>query len=295
MKRALYILALALLAFAAAPILAQEGEASAEDPLQVVLYSNAELRYNVVVPPGWTDNSTPNYALLTRDGTQIFVRGSAPLAPQQAVAEALAVVAPDLDAGTPELREDILPNGTWARLLYPLTADGTAVTAYIQSDDNTTFVVGLISPAGARPLVAPIPDATVPTAVRDAAVVAVEQIAPGAVLTAEATETAIIFRQTLTRYEFETADGEPLSVWSRMFGTSGYALVAPPDAADPEVAVFISVLLDFFITPETTDYLFLGLAVTAGILLLAIISLIIRSRSLRQDIQMLEGLTADKA
>jgi hypothetical protein len=48
------------------------------------------------------------------------------------------------------------------------------------------------------------------------------------------------------------------------------------------------------VIPNTTDYLFLGLAVVAIVMLVLIGSMVVRSRNLNRDLEMIQTLTEDE-
>lgn len=49
-----------------------------------------------------------------------------------------------------------------------------------------------------------------------------------------------------------------------------------------------------FVIPNTTDYLFLGLAMVAIIMIVLIGSMVLRSRNLNRDLEMIETLAEDE-
>ena len=74
---------------------------------------------------------------------------------------------------------------------------------------------------------------------------------------------------------------------------------APPDGtvdALPELAnAYNTTLLGFFITPNNSGYLYLGLAVVLGILFILAFSIVWRSRSLEKDLAVIQQLANDES
>jgi len=87
---------------------------------------------------------------------------------------------------------------------------------------------------------------------------------------------------------FTARDGT-LTAWTRIVGSSGYVLVTMNGEA-PDDAAFFTILLDFFLTPETTDYLALGVVAVVVVIGALLLSLIVRARNLRKDMATLREI-----
>jgi hypothetical protein len=273
------------LLLAAGAALGQEAEAE-RDP--VTLYSHPTERYHVFIPPGWQDFSTPRLARMERGTTQITARSFPTADAASALAQTLAEFAPNLADLTPTLLDPVtLNNGTWQIALYP-PAEAGALTGFIQRYEDATYTLLMLSGANSRPIFLPIPaEGGLSAAVEAAAALA----GLGAASVTSAGEEAVeVVDQAYTPFTLTTESGE-IEAWARTVGGNAFVLLG--GSAD-DAAVF-SIVLDFFITPETTGYLYLGVAVSAAILGLLVLSLILRARGLRADLRTLQQLGADSA
>jgi len=276
-------LILLVILLAAFPAFAQDPEATAE-PL--TLYSHPTERYHIVIPPGWRDFSTPTYMLM-EGGIMVRVFARSTRTPEVAVAlaESLSMFLPGSDIAPDATETLILPNGTWTRVLYP-SLEGGALTAYVQSYEGVHYVLMFMSATGARPLVVPLEDARADGALADAARAAVTLIASDVTLNDTAGDSIEVLGQAYTPF---TARDGTLTAWTRIVGSSGYVLVTMNGEA-PDDAAFFTILLDFFLTPETTDYLALGVVAVVVVIGALLLSLIVRARNLRKDMATLREI-----
>jgi hypothetical protein len=254
----------------------------------VTLYSHPTERYHVFIPPGWQDFSTPQFAQMERGMTQMVGRSLPTGSVESALADTLAAFAPNLADLTPTLLDPVtLNNGTWQIALYPPIEAGT-LTGFVQRYEDVTYVLLMRSGADSRPIFVPIPvEGGLSAAVEAAAALAGFSEAS---VTSAGEEAVEVVDQAYTPFTLTTETGE-VEAWARTVG--GNALVLVGGAAE-DAAVF-SIVLDFFITPETTSYLYLGVAVSAIVLGLLVLSMILRARGLRADLRTLQQLGADAA
>lgn len=257
-----------------------------ETPL--TLYSHPTQRYHVVIPSGWLDFSTPEHVIMEYGMTNVFARASAAPDMESALAEAIAIFLPGLEGVTPSSTETLtLPNGVWTRVLYPMFEAG-ALTAYVQSYEGMHYVLMMRSGAGALPVIVPLDDPRSETALADGAWAAVEVVGNDPIPTLTTEQPVMLLGQTYTPFAFTSATGD-LTAWTRIVGSSAYGLIVP-SGETPDEAVFFTILLDFFLTPDTTSYLGLGIGAVVVIMGALIASFIMRARNLRKDMATLQAI-----
>lgn len=268
--------------------MAQESEPEpTAQPL--TMYSHPSERYHIVIPPEWIDFSTPTYALMERGFTRIFARSTRAADAESAAAESIPLFLPGLEIEPASTENLILSNGTWTRILYPMVEAG-ALTIYVQSYEGVHYVIGMMNGDGGVPVIVPMEDAQAEGAAEAAATAAVALVNPEATRAADTDGAFTVFGQNYLPIEFESADGSPLTAWTRLSGRNAYVYVTPVGGT-PHDAAFFTVLLDFFLTPETTEYFILGVVVVIVIMVFIVGSMILRARNLRKDLRTLEQLT----
>lgn len=271
-------------------------ESSAETISQDAFYNSAD-DYHVIIPPGWDNQSTADYAHFVQPDTQVSLYADAVETTdvQAGIAQALALL-PEADRQPVATSSIILPNGTWTQNIYA-PDDGAGLTAYGQVYESMTYVVFWYSPdLAAQPVVVPATD--VEEAVT--AALGLLQQPAGEVTPAD---TLAIGSQTWTRVSIAPASddtapaAEPLTAlaYPREEFTQVIVRAGAPDADvnDAALPIFFGVLSDFFITPATTPYFYLGLGATILILLVFIGMMIVKYRNLRSDLKTLETLAAE--
>lgn len=278
-RYAQFLILIVTLVFAVSVVHAQESAGISRE----AFYNSAD-GFHVLIPPGWDNQSTGAYAHFIHPQTQVSVYATAAATTdvQAGIAEALGVLQPDLAAETPQTSEIMLSNGTWTQNTYAL-GDSASLTAYGQEYEGSTYVVIWHSPQRAiQPVI--VPGAVVEDGISAALTALGYTPDQGA-----ATEEVTIGEQVWTR-----SAGEDVTVLARVRGELTHAVVASGGAVEGADAlpVFFNLLTGFFLTPVTTPYLYLGLAVTTLIGLVFVGSLALRARSLRQDIKTLEALEA---
>ncbi len=278
-RYAQFLILIVTLVFAVSVVHAQESAGISRE----AFYNSAD-GFHVLIPPGWDNQSTGAYAHFIHPQTQVSVYATAAATTdvQAGITEALGTFQPDLAAETPQISEIMLSNGTWAQNIYAL-GDSASLTAYGQEYEGSTYVVIWHSPQRAiQPVI--VPGAVVEDGISAALTALGYTPDQGA-----ATEEVTIGEQIWTR-----SAGEDVTALARVRGELTHAVVASGGAVEGADAlpVFFNLLTGFFLTPVTTPYLYLGLAVTTLIGLVFVGSLALRARSLRQDIKTLEALEA---
>jgi hypothetical protein len=255
----------------ALPVSAQE---ATEETPAFVFYNSPNDRFHVLIPPGWEDRSTDLYAHFVNGTEQIYTVPARTENTSEGMNSALKTIGVSSEPiAESEVR---LANGTWSQKLYTLE-DGRAVTSFGQSFEGMTYTVAYLSETGARPLIATGEDL-------QANLVAALSLV-GAQPTADSAS------ETDNGWTQSAAEGEmSYTVFTRSSGSSTFVFVQPTDTAEPPEVFFYTLLLDFFVTPETTDYMALGLAAIGIIMLVILGTMWLRWRNLRQDMRTLDQL-----
>jgi hypothetical protein len=253
----------------ALPVQAQE---ATSETTPFVFYNSPADRFHVLIPPGWENHSTDTYAHFVSGTEQIYVLPARTGSTADGMQTALETVGVTLN---PFAESQVrVSNGTWTQKLYA-PEDGSAVTAFGQSFEGMTYTIVYVSESGARPLMAQSAD-TLAGVEAALALIDVES-APDDLAEAPTTQWIDI-------------QADPYRVTARSSGSATFAFVQPADSdALPDV-FFYTMLVDFFVTPETTDYMTLGLAATGIILLVIVGTMWLRWRNLHQDMRTLEQL-----
>lgn len=252
-------------------------------------YSHPSERYNILVPAGW-DNLSGDGARLVNDalGAQIdafALRGD--------VEERLRAWSPEaIGAPTLDLIHTAtvqLTTGQWTQRLYALPESGTrALTVFSQRIDDVeyaiTFSVREPVYAFVVPLESALTDAAGASGVVDAGLAAIglEAQRIGDVAAEESGAT------TWYRQALRVGDEDYTALVRRSGERTADIIVGPAGVASPEYAVILTVVRDFFLTPDTTNYLLLGLVAVFILLGGFIASLFVRRRNLLRDEEVLE-------
>ncbi|MEO1166572.1 MAG: hypothetical protein AAFV98_22535, partial [Chloroflexota bacterium] len=244
--------------------------------------------------------------LFTREESdaQIYVRVVDTINSIEAIDAAIADLGLTLEVTEPDVEGRIgRLDGTW---FYRIFRDGTtSITAYalLQSDENYVVLFAEESPdydAVHFPVRNTVSDPTpddVPVIINEAS------------------------QNTLQALIDETYDTEPLStrnpaedniLWveatypddittvSYLFAPQGenivYITLVEGDATDAAILsdAFDSVFLGFVITPNNIEYLYLGLGISATIMLVLIASIWLRFQNARKDLALVEQLAEDE-
>ena len=261
--------------------------AFAQEGITLESLYNSPDGFHVVIPQGWENLSTEAYAhFSTAEGeVDIYAASASTEDAQVGITQALALIFPDFEGEPSHVSEVILSNGTWTQQVYG-TNDEQYLTAYGQVYAGSTYVVLWSSTLPMQPVIVPGEDVQV-------------GITSGLVLLGyepeepTTSEEFTVGEQTWTQNVYEGTP--PITAIGRVRGetTLVMAIADPPSEADADLTVFFTLLTDFFITPATTPYLYLGLVATAVISLAFIGTLVIRQRNLQKDLQTLETLEAE--
>jgi len=284
-----------LLVVASLPAAAQDGEATAE-PNELSIYDdfyNHETGWHVYIPSGWTNASTADYARFTDSGRTIHATAfTNDVTSMDAIERAVSSAFPTLNVTLIDARDVNLINGIWTQHVY--RTDNGYLTAHAQVYENAVYVLLYAGGADAVPLIV-IQDGAGENAdaARAAVSAAVRAIIAGLDEPTDTAETvtesgATIFTQTFER------DGAIYTALGRARGNAVYVVAGTGDLQALDAAsVYFTSLNDFFITPNTTPYLILGIVLSAVIGGIVVLSLIVRRQSLLKDEATLRQLEAD--
>jgi hypothetical protein len=250
----------------------------------LAFFSHPTERYNILIPAGW-DNLSGDGARMVNNalGAQIdafALRGDVEERLRAWSSEAIG--APTLDLIHTSTVQ--LTTGQWMQRLYWLPESGTgALTVFSQRIDDVEYVITLSVREPIYSVVVPLESALTDPAgasgVVDAGLAALgleaERIGDVA---SEGRGATTWYRQAL-----RVGDEDYTALVRRSGELTADIIVGPAGFASPEYAVILTVVRDFFLTPDTTSYLALGLA--AAFLLLGgfIALLFVRRRNLRRD------------
>ena len=95
--------------------------------------------------------------------------------------------------------------------------------------------------------------------------------------------------------EWLLQSSETVTAMSRVFGNDSYLAIAEGDADSlPELAsAYHTSLLGFFVTPDNSNFLWLGLAAVFGILGSLLFSFVWRERHLQKELAFIQELARD--
>lgn len=251
-------------------------------------YFNSVTRFGMILPLEWQNQSEGAVTHFNNGVSDIYVLQSVTTDIQAGIREALERINPAYVTEPAKTSIVNLPNGEWTQEIF-LAPDGTTISAFGQVYDNRTFILTFTHNLPDTDTYAVIVEsADVQAGIVDAIQRFIEPTISG-----DPTETRQISDgQVENRYEL--GDGQVLLAQGQVRGDFTYVILerGPADQVTTISNAFFSVLLSFYVTPNTTDYLLLGLGVVAAVTLLFIAYLVVRYNNLRQDLKTLEQLEA---
>ena len=261
--------------------------AQAQERIALDAFYHSPDGFHLLMPQGWENLSTDTYAHFSnREADTDIYAASLPTEDAQAgIQQAIELVLPDFEEQPSHVSEVILSNGTWTQQIYA-TNDEQYVTAYGQVYAGSTYVVLWHSTQPVQPVI--VSDEDVQAGITSALATLGYEVEESA-----SSEEITVNEQVLTQNVYDGTP--PITAVGRVRGETTLVMVTtdPLVESDANPLVFFTLLTDFFITPATTPYLYLGLVATAVIALAFIGSLVIRQRNLQKDIETLETLQAE--
>ena len=282
--RAITTVLLALLAFGGAR--AEDGEGASTAYFQ----SSA---FNAPILDGWADQSGDDNAQFHLEAAAATIRVRM-LEASDVVAAAEAEVAAmtGLQATQPVYQNKVnLADGTWTALVYDLDAATTASLMAREAGERVVVISLVERDPGARAALLTVAQADE----------ALDEAKPEIALALAALTESTIGELTeaesvsLPSGEWVVYAGEGMMAMGMIFGNDSYVALGTgePGALASLAEAYSRTVLGFFITPDNSLYLALGLVVTFVILGLLAGSLYWRERSLRKDLALLEALAAE--
>ena len=247
--------------------------------------------FNAPIPAGWQDQSRAGIAQFYQAAAQATIRTR--IVPAGDVADA---VEQDLQAwlgspvGSPVYQGKVnLADGTWRSLVYQI---GDDTTASVMARPNETGII-VISFVEAHPAAKIIMLTIAQAEQNDAqtemtAALQTFKISGRADLSAPQT-------LTLSSGEWLLQSSAAAAAMGRALGNDSYIALAEGGAESlPELAdAYHSSLLGFYITPDTSTFLWLGLAASFGILGILLFSFVWRRRGLQKELVLIQTLTQE--
>ena len=267
----------------AAFALAQDAEAPA-----VPYFQSAA--FNVPVIAGWENQSTAEIAQFHHAAAQAHIRTAlvAHSDPQRAAETDLrALLAAEIPA--PRYQGKVnLADGTWTALVYALDE---AVTASVmaRAHEQQSIVISFVesNPAAqvAMLTLAQSDESAVDASPEMAAALAALSAGEPAGLGAPQTV-------ALSSGEWLRQEGAGVQVMGRVFGNDSYvaAAVGAVESLSELANAYNNTLLGFFITPDNSDFLALGLGASFAVLAALLLSWLWRARGVRKDLALLQEL-----
>lgn len=256
-------------------LLALPGPLLAQETLGPSAFYNSRDGFHILIPEGWENRSTEAYAHFHHAEAAVDVYAiTRPLqAEPNALAAAFAGLPIELPGTPAEVTTVNLVNGEWTQ---QISIDGPRrTTVYTQPFAESLHVIVWDSPTGsAQPAIVPGEEVE---AGLEAALAALGFAGAEAV----SLEDRPIGAQTWTVASFED---EPAAAIARVRSALTYAVVVlEPVESIEALPLFFMQLSDYFVTPQTAPFLYLGLGATALVLLVLIGSMALRARALKQE------------
>lgn len=247
--------------------------------------------FNAPIPAGWQDQSRAGIAQFYQAAAQATIRTR--IIPAGDVTDA---VEQDLQAwlgspvDSPVYQGKVnLADGTWRSLVYQI---GDDATASVMARPNETGII-VISFVEAHPAAKIIMLTIAQAEQNDAqtemtAALQTFKISGRADLSAPQT-------LTLSSGEWLLQSSAAAAVMGRALGNDSYIALAEGGAESlPGLAdAYHSSLLGFYITPDTSTFLWLGLAASFGILGILLFSFVWRRRGLQKELVLIQALTQE--
>lgn len=286
MRTAIGIVALICALLTTGLVMSEDGEETATPYFQT-------RAFNVPMLAGWDDQSGEAFAQFKLAEAEATIRTA--IAPQDDVIAAVSAELSDafgIEVGQPIYQDKVnLADGTWSVLVFDygeettasvmarLAGSGAVVISFVERDPVARTALLVMAQADDA-LDDPTPEIAV----------AVESVTGMSLSELNRAESV-----RLPSGEWTVYAGASMSAMGMIFGNDSYVALregAPGDVAELADA-WNRTLLGFFITPDSSSYLALGLAVVFVILGALAGSLFWRERGLRKDLALLEQLARE--
>ncbi len=249
--------------------------------------------FNAPILAGWENQSGEDFAQFHWAEASATIRTA--IVPLDDISDAVGADLSEafgIAVGQPIYRDKVnLADGTWSALVYDvdeattasvmarLASAGTLVISFVEQDPAARIALLTMAQTDDA-LDDPTPEIAI----------AVESIAGRSLSELTRAESVLLPSGEWTVYA-----GEAMSAMGMVFGNDSY--IALREGAPGDLAALADAwnrtLLGFFITPDNSQYLALGLAVVFVILGALVGSLFWRERGLRKDLALLEQLAGE--
>lgn len=281
---------LIVLAFAL-PTLAQDAEDETVEALPVIPYytsTQGARQFNIPIPAGWSvDDTHPEYLQFSNDQADgdFYIFHNHVSDSETAVQSAIDIIASD-SAPTLRNHSEISFDGLiWEVSIYDGT-NGSNISAFSQVRDEDVYTIIYLNPNAEYAFYIYAAEGTVESVI--------EAIFPEETFTHQTTVDGLWGQHI---YNSETADGEtkPLYVLEQGRGNNRYTVIqhGEGETINAVSRSLYTMLFGFFITPDNSGYLWLGMAVSLGTILVLIASIVMRYRNAEKDLQTIENLEAE--
>lgn len=250
--------------------------------------------FNAPILEGWEDQSSESIAQFYQPAAQAVIRTRVIRADS-----AVTAAEQDLQAWlgkpveAPIYQDKVnLADGTWAVLVYQIDEDTTASVMARQNEAGAAVISFVEDHPAARIIMVTIAqddDAQdSPKAEMDAAL--------GAFSLSRRDDASEPQTVTLPSGEWLLQSDETAAVMGRVFGNDSYLAIAAGDVDNlPELAnAYHTSLLGFFVTPDNSDFLRLGLAAVFGILSILLFSFFWRGRNVQKELALVQELAREE-
>ncbi len=280
------LIAVFALLLAALPALAQQDADEAAPYFQ-------SPAFNVPALAGWADQSNGDAAQYHFAAARATIRTAlAPAADATAAATAELERLVGMPIGEPVFSDKAnLADGTWTNLIYDIDETATASIMARRAGDRFVVISFVEQDPAARALMLTIPQADDTAETARAEMSAALASFAGVDLHDDAALQAI----DLPSGSWRAYSDEGVQALGLVFGNDSYIALQTGDLGDLAALAdaWNRTLLGFFITPDNSAYLALGLAAAFAILALLLLSFAWRARGIRQDIALLRELERD--
>jgi hypothetical protein len=293
LRRLLIGAALFLLAW---PVMAQDDDGEAE-PLPVIPYYTSQeggQQFNIPIPSNWAvvdSNETLIRMASPAVDDSIYVIAEEAVNQDDAVLAGLERILPDHNFESRYQSSVTIDGLPWGNYVFDITEGGT-VSAFARAQDDQTYVMYYINQDDTTEIYMP----TVEVDEEGAGLqTALEAIYPGFDAEPQNTSEVRLSSGVWIRNDFELEDGGELhTLHQERFGKT-YVVIENGDGTviDAVNKSLYTSLFGFFITPENTNYLILGLGATFGLIVILVISYMVRHRNAEKDLELIRQLQAD--
>lgn len=276
-------------------------EAPIEEELPVIDYYHSNLGFNIPVIGAWENFSTRDFAYFRKESASAELHVD-------------VVQETDVITGLNETLENVLSfdlsseplfsdsinlaDGTWQQFIHQ--QGERTVSAFGQVRNAKTYVISLTEDQPDADLYLMIIRNTEtstqvsPPDPAPAIATALETLWDDFDAEPASSELVELPSGIWTQQNYEW-DDQPVTVLGMVFGNATYVTIATGEAqaVTDLTNAFNTAFLGFFVTPENNEFLYLGLAGTAIVFLLLVVSIWLRYRNAQRDMQLIEQLQAE--